>query len=495
VIVGVGQLVGRDVDPDRPRDPLAALREVARRAAADAGAGDALLREVDTCGLVEVIGWSPRNAPQLLAESLGARSRRHWITATGGEIGLTLLGRACEAVARGSSRVALVAGCNLMQTLQSTRARGHARAWPEGGHGEPELVGASRWGTSEEEQRHGMRMPTDIYPLFETALRARRGLDPETHMQRVGALMSRFTEVAAKNPYAWFPVFRSADELVRPTPRNRMIAWPYPKYLNAVLATDQAAAAIVTDAETARALGVPSDRLVHWWGGAGAQERAWFVSERPDLATSPALRAAATAALARAGIESLDEIDLFDFYSCFPVAVEMACDMLGLAESDARGFTVTGGLPYAGGPGSAYTLHAVAALVERLRERPGSRGLVTGNGWYLTKHSAAVLASAPRERAPRPAPEPELPAPQPLATRAAGRAQVETCTVVYDREGAPQRGIVLARLQTAEGAPGPRVLAMPPPERDVLEALVQGEPVGRAGRVRWMDDHHRFDPT
>ena len=87
------------------------------------------------------------------------------------------------------------------------------------------------------------------------------------------------------------------------------------------------------------------------------------------------------------------QMNYFDFYSCFPIAVEMACEMLGLDVKDSRGFTVTGGLPYAGGPASAYTLHSLAEMVVKLRKERGSKGLVTGNGWYLTKHSAAVLAS------------------------------------------------------------------------------------------------------
>jgi acetyl-CoA C-acetyltransferase len=155
-----------------------------------------------------------------------------------------------------------------------------------------------------------------------------------------------------------------------------MIAFPYTKYMNAVLETDQAAAVLVTSAAAARELGVPEDRQVHWWGGAHGQEQAWFPSERPDFAACPALGRTARAALAEAGTEP-DALACFDFYSCFPVAVELACEALGLAEDDPRGVTLTGGLPYAGGPGNNYTLHGIATMMDRLRERPGAFGLVT----------------------------------------------------------------------------------------------------------------------
>ena len=63
------------------------------------------------------------------------------------------------------------------------------------------------------------------------------------------------------------------------------------------------------------------------------------------------------------------KVALFDFYSCFPVAVEQACDCVGLDPSTTpvNRLTQTGGLPYHGGPGSNYSLHGMAAMVEHLR--------------------------------------------------------------------------------------------------------------------------------
>jgi len=74
--------------------------------------------------------------------------------------------------------------------------------------------------------------------------------------------------VAAGNPFAWFPVERSAEELVEPTAANRMIAYPYTKYLNAVLTTDQAAALLLCSEEAADAFGIPPSQRVYWLGGA-----------------------------------------------------------------------------------------------------------------------------------------------------------------------------------------------------------------------------------
>ncbi len=494
VLVGVAQACLRDAEPASAPDPLVLLEQVARGAAEDCGVGARALREIDTVGIVEVVAWRPKNGPRLLAERLGASAGREILTATGGEIPITLVNDLARRIAAGETRVALVAGANQVRSLRRAKRAGVKLDWSAGGSGEPTLFGVHKPGTTPLEMEYGLRMPPDIYPLFENALRARRKLDPETHRRRMGALMSRFTQVAAKNPHAWFPVARSADELTLPSAKNRMVAYPYTKYLNAVLETDQAAALLLMSEGAARALAVPAEKWVYWWGGAHAEEEAWFPSERPDFAATPALCDAANGALAEAGL-AIEEIDQIDFYSCFPVAVEMACEMLGLDEDDPRGFTVTGGLPYAGGPGNAYTLHSLAAMTQRLRANAGAKGLVTGNGWYLTKHAASVWSTHPREKSGAPLSEPSA-ADQarrraaPPVREARGSGTLEAYTVLFDREGQPTRGIALGRTQAGE-----RFLANTPDDRASLEAFLASEAVGRIGKLSNHDGHNRFEPS
>jgi acetyl-CoA C-acetyltransferase len=163
-----------------------------------------------------------------------------------------------------------------------------------------------------------------------------------------------------------------------------------------------------------------------------------------------------------------------------------------MKQDDPRGQTVCGGLPYAGGPGNGYTLHAAASMVERLRSRPGELGLCTGNGWYLTKHSSTLLGTQPPTRelcAPR-----KVSAPQQgrveLVEEASGSATVETYTVTYDREGAPERGVVVGRLDD-----GSRFLANTPADRALNEAFVAQEAIGRRGRVKAVGDRNVFEPS
>ena len=491
VLVGAGQLLQRDVEPEAALDPLEMLDAVARRAAGDAGAGERALGELDLVGVVDVIGWRPKNAARLLAERLDARPKREIVTAIGGEVPLSLVNHVAREIASGRVRSAFVGGSSTVRTMRRAGKAGLRLPYPQGGDGDPELFGENKKGASELEVRYGLAMPIDVYPIFENALRARRGLDVGEHQRRLGALMAPFTRVAAANEYAWFPVERSAEELVRVTAENRMIAFPYPKYLNAVIETDQAAGVLLMSRDAALALGIPAERLVYFWGGANGAERQWFVSERPNFHSCASMRTTLESALAESGVAA-EELGYLDLYSCFPVAVELAAEVLGAAEDDPRGFTVTGGLPYAGGPGNNYTLHSLANMIATLRADRGAPGLVTGNGWYLTKHSATVLAAdpPPHDVAKPPPSAAEEPAPAvPVAAQAEGRATVETYTVRYDRDGAPARGIVIARLDD-----GRRVLTNTESNPGTLAGLVAEELVGRAGRVSTVDGANRFEP-
>ena len=75
-------------------------------------------------------------------------------------------------------------------------------------------------------------------------------------------------------------------------------------------------------------------------------------------------------------------------------------------------------------------------------------------------------------------PRPPVTDPVPVIEDYAGPATVVTCTVVFDREGAPERGAVICT-----GGHGERVTTAVH-DRDTLEQLTDGsEPVGTEGMV------------
>ena len=443
VIVGVGQLVNRAADPREVMEPLEMMAVVARLAAEDAEI-PGRLAEIDSLTVINTISRAYADPAGFLAARLAMSPRDRVYTSMGGNSPQWRVNETADRIARGEVRLALIAGAEAMHGLQLARRAGVQLEWAEAGT--PEMVGDNRWGNNPDEQRHHAQLPTNVYPLFENALRAHRGWSIAHHRAYLGELCGGMAAVARDNPYAWFRQGRSAAEIVDVSPANRMIAFPYPKFMNAIIGVDQAAALLMTDAATAKALGIPAQKWIYVRGCGDAIDH-WFVSDRVNYWSSPALRLAAQRALAQARLE-ISAIDHLDLYSCFPCAVQIAADMLGIAPDDPRPLTVTGGLPYHGGPGNNYSTHAIACMVERLRARAGAHGLVSGVGWYLTKHAVGVYSSA----APDHAFEREDPKryqgrldaePHPvLAVTAEGPGTVESYTVQHDRDGQPSVGIV-----------------------------------------------------
>src|SRR5581483_8151425 len=331
------------------------------------------------------------------------------------------------------------------------------------------LVGDDRPGWSEDEAVHQAAMPTQVYPLFESALRAAAGRGLDDHRRVVAELWSALAAVAstAARPAAWSGKAWSAEEIGTPGPDNRWVVYPYTKLQCANIYTDQAGALLLCSPDAARAAGV-----------ADAQ----FYTGRRSLAESPGLRAVTGDALAGAGV-GVDDIARFDLYSCFPSAVEMAMHELGLAGpagGDDRPLTAAGGLSFFGGPGNNYVTHSVGAMVDACRADPGSLGLVTGIGYFLTKHSAGVYSARPPERgyvrvdpAATKAAIDRVPARTPAGPYA-GPATVETTAVQYGRDGDPVLGLLAALTPD-----GRRALANCT-DPSAMQSMVSEEWAGRA---------------
>jgi acetyl-CoA C-acetyltransferase len=250
---------------------------------------------------------------------------------------------------------------------------------------------------------------------------------------------------------------------------------------------DLAAAVILTSAGEASRLGIPDHKRVYIHAAADATD-GWWISNRESLAHSPMLQNCVDATFKGAGVEAGD-VSHFDFYSCFPIAVELAMEAVCMQLGDPRGFSVTGGLPFAGGPANNYVTHSIAAMTSRLRAHPGDFGMTTGLGWYFTKHAAAIYSTQPPARnfAYSSFKEPSNPAVAAIE-HAEGSATVETYTVEHDRAGLPAEAIVAGRLATGE-----RFFARTP--REILADLEREEFIGRRGRVRNADGINLFEPS
>ncbi len=479
ILAGVAQYT-QPRDAQRPLDPMGLMIRVCAGALEDAGS-DKLKDLIDALYVVNLFQWPYRDAPGMLADALGINPAGKYYTPIGGNTPQMLVNRACRALAAGTVRAVLITGAEAIYSLRRALAGKIVLDWPESG--QPERIdGEERGSVNRIEADYDLFFPAVMYPLFETALRASSGRSVEGHREYVGRLWERFSRTAAVNPHAWIRRELSAREIIEVTPDNRYINYPYTKYMNANINVDQSAAVLMTTAETARRLGIDPARLVYPLGGADFSD-VWYVSRRPRLDFSPAIRNASRLALTQAGLD-LSDIDFFDLYSCFPSAVQIAMKEIGIAENDPRDLTLTGGLAFFGGPGNNYSLHGIVSAAERVRADRSKKAMVTANGWYITKHSIGVYGGDPPERpwgerddAPVQAAIDAEALPEP-AERAEGDLRVEAYVIRHGREGKPTLGTVIGRLPD-----GRRTLAHIEAGADELEEMERVEMVGRTGQV------------
>lgn len=507
MLVGCGQITDHKGPPSSARSNVAFCAEAARLALADTAAGigaEALGRAIDAVAVLEFFpDISPRfaspfgrcsNPPKGVANRLQAAPRQLLYTHSGGNMPQYLVNRFAEEIANGETELALICGAELLRSSQNARKAGLAIDWNEDPGGEPTRIGDRRFGFSDEEARHELRAAIHFYPLIENAIRGGLERDLHAHMQAMGRLFARLAAVARDNPLATRREGYSAKRLATISDDNRWICFPYPRLMNANAMIDQAAAVLVTSVGKAREWGIPQDRWVFLHGCADGTDT-WVVSERERLDASPAIHGCARIALEMAG-KSVADIDAFDLYSCFPSAVEVAMKEIGIAEDDPRPISVTGGLPFFGGPGNNYVTHSIAEMMNVVRRKPGSFGMVTANGNYLTKHSAGLYSTEPTKGAwHRQDPkifQAELDARPRRQVNPAprGRGTVETYCVAYGKD-APEKGYIFGRLDGS----GDRFVALTQDDPALLDDMLTREQLGRKVTVSEKDGRNVFQPA
>ncbi|OYD60222.1 UNVERIFIED_ORG: acetyl-CoA C-acetyltransferase [Burkholderia sp. CF145] len=502
IIVGAGQFTERIGTPSfRALSAVDITAEAARRALDDALSLDRLCREIDAVATTRTFEDSnplraqpfgrSNNFPRSVARRLGLEPHIAVWEKGGGDSPQRLVNEFCARLANGECRVVLIAGGENISTARWLKAEGKTADWSETVEGSVDNRGMGlhglvyRYNTS-----HGLIGPAPTYGVCETARRVSLGQSIARYQLDMGRLFAPLTVVAAANPHASSAVSPyTPEELVTVAERNRMIALPYPQRLMARDQVNQGAALLLTTVGVARELGIDEDKWVFLHGHAAVVERE--VMQRQHLGRYPAAVVACRDAMRQAEV-TIDQLAFFDFYSCYPIAVSsVAIDGLGLHADDPRGLTVTGGLPYFGGPGNNYSMHAIATMVERLRGRPGTYGLVGANGGYLSKYAVGIYSSRPAPFIPTDSAHLQAeidhwPAPARVA-RPEGRATIETYTVVYSK-GVPDYAVAVGRTENQA-----RFLARTEAgDTQTIEAILDGDAVGRTIFVRATSRGNRF---
>ncbi len=477
VLIGAGEVVDRPAEPRLALEPAALMAEALRRAAEDAGA-PGLLAALDSLDIVNSVSWPYGDLLGALAARLGGAPRRVVYGPVGGESPVRFLHEAALRIARGESEVSAVVGGEATHAVAQARKAGVELPWTE-----PD----PNWRRTRGRDflhplavRLGVADPVSVYPFYENAVEAHLGQSPAEGQAESAALWAAFSGVAARNPAAWLKREYSAAEIGMASAANRPIAYPYTKLQVANPMVNQGAALLLASLARARAAGVPEERMAFLWGGAAAVEPRDYL-ERDHYHEAHAQNAVLDACARIAG----EGFGICELYSCFPCVPKMAARRLGLPAGAVP--TTTGGLTFFGAPLNNYMTHAAAAMLRALRAAGGQPALLYGQGEFVTKHHAVVLARRPApgglaedysvqavadaRRGPVPA----------FAEAAEGPAHIETFTVLHDREGAPEQGVVIIRLED-----GRRGLArVPASDGDAIGLLLRRErtPIGAPGRA------------
>lgn len=451
VLIGGGQWSNRVDRGAEPASPVELMAEAARRAAADAGA-PAALHGLDAVRVVGLLSWRYRDPARLVAEALGCAGARTGLSTMGGNAPQALVNRTAAQIQAGELDLALVCGGEAWRTRKDHIRRDERPSWVvQDEHVVPnERMGADLTMSHDAETAVGLMLPVQMYAVLDHAVRLEAGRTIDEQRALIGGLWSRFSDVAADNPHAWNRESLTASQVIEPGPGNRLVGHPYTKAVSSYEWVDQGAALLLCSAERARALGVDTGRWVFPVAGADATDPS--ASVRRDLHRSPSMAAAGRAVLGAAGI-GVDDLALIDLYSCFPSAVLLAARELGIGLD--RELTVTGGMSRFGGPWNDYVTHSVATVLEPLRADPAAYALCTANGGYANKQSFGVYSGRPpdggfRHDAGGSRSEVGRADLRPAVVAYEGDATLEAWTVMYDRDGRPDRAFAAAL--TPDGA-------------------------------------------
>ena len=405
VVIGVGDFKNRSQKVDDAIEPLQLMYQAILLAVLDSHVSTAnagtLRSSIDSLDIVASWTWPYADLPSLLSKKLGVEPRHKHYSEHGGNKPGKLFDEAARRISFGESRVAVVTGGEALASLSACAA---AEKLPPPGWTKLDQEVTSVFSPTTRPLKedlgavHSIGAPIQVYPLFENGFRAHRQQSIQENNKESAELYAEFAKIAEDNPASWSykqpPA--SAQIIGTVSKKNRMICFPCehdsphrppaltlldPLLMNAFNTVNLAGACILTSTEYAEELGVPKRRWIYPLGGAGTEDsrnckfqhhryQVWdelmeenaVVWERPNFYSSPSIARSLDAGMEVSGLKK-DEIDFYDFYSCFPIVPKLACQHLGLplTKSPKRA-TLLGGLTSFGGAGNNYSMHVSCSI-------------------------------------------------------------------------------------------------------------------------------------
>jgi acetyl-CoA C-acetyltransferase len=497
ILIGGGQYVDREMPTtENSLSPADINAVVSKTAISDTKAQGDIKSTIDVLAVARLFEHSVKgaamwpnpygcsnNMPWSVANRIGIKPRRAIYSEVGGETPQRLVNQFAEAIYAGEVGTVLITGAEALATIKKGKRAGLELDWQEEAEGDFEDLWPDLAMSSEYERRHGINYPISVYALFEQARRDRLGLNMIDYKRAIGNLFGPFSRLAASNPFAQFPTIREAADISTFSAENFPLCDPYGKWMVAQDSVNQGAALILTSVQIAQELGISQENWVYLEAYGDLDELS--VLERQDLSCSLAQRLVLNQVVENSD-RSIDAVDYLDFYSCFPVAVTSACEALGLKTDGSVVPTMTGGLPFFGGPGNNYSLHAIVESLWKIRGENDCRAVVAANGGYLSKHSVGLYSSTLKREwvQQTTAGAAELQRTKMLVReKPEGRGIVEGYSANYTR-GEPTGGFIVGRTES-----NMRFMAVAE-ETDVkaVKFLFDEQAVGKTVSVRWCSE-------
>ena len=264
VIIGAAQFTQRK-DTPQPLDSLSLMVKTGQKAIEDTQAKN-ITDLIDAIYMVNISSWSYEDAPGELGKRLNITPKEKIYLPDGGQSPQMLVNRAAKAITSGEHRAILITGGEAAYSIRKTFKGKSPEYWPK--KEDPKYINGERWAIAQDIINYQLYFATTSYAVFETALRASSGRNIEEHNKFMGKLFERFSKVASKNPYSWVQKPFSAEEIITPSPDNRLVVHPYTKHMCANNFVDQAGTILIASEEIAESLNIDKKQWVYIMGGA-----------------------------------------------------------------------------------------------------------------------------------------------------------------------------------------------------------------------------------
>ena len=413
--------------------------------------------------------WAYRDPGKWIAEKHGFSNAITSVTKIG-VLQQNLINSACKKIINGEIRASVIVGGEARyKKIQALKEGIHFEEMKLLKNPDHYVKAKEDLYVSEELDALGM-MAVGYYAILESAMRYKKRLSLVDHEKFLGDFYANFSKIASRNPNAWNQKIYSSNEILKSSEKNPKIAYPYNKLHNSSWNVNQSSALLLTNEEIANKLNVPFSKRVYPLISSETNHMIGLI-QRPDLTNPLGLKLAADFILETTKKNKIDP-SMYELYSCFPVAVQMFSKALNLSDEIIQ--TITGGMPFAGGPLNNYMLHATAQMLLKIRDNPDEIGLVTGVSGMMTKQSLAIWAKDPLmdfESKDVTKKAEELEVAVPMSKQTKGEATVIGCTSLYEKNNA------LKAVFYAEDSKGYRLVLISK-DKEIIKQVEKEECIG-----------------